>query len=227
MNHVLAPQAGKEPHMINFGGKKDEGDKNRGISEAMRSMSDQIGRQAQEIKRLQEALETAQQDAAAAEKARKALAEAEARMAQMEAELKQLKEQLAATSATSGSKSASGAGEETTTTSSSITGSISGAFGVSGVFKIGSSTPEASPPTTRGLQIGGIAYVQKAGGKNLRLRSAPGLESTVIDGLPPGTKLTLLAGPQEKDGYPWWQIRTADGREGWVAGTELVTDENQ
>lgn len=39
--------------MINFGGKKDEGDKNQGISEAMRSMSDQIGRQAQEIKRLQ------------------------------------------------------------------------------------------------------------------------------------------------------------------------------
>ncbi len=215
--------------MINFGGKKDEGDKNQGISEAMRSMSDQIGRQAQEIKRLQEALETAQQDAAAAEKVRKALADAETRMAQMEAELKQLKDQLAATGtgAASGGKSASASGGETTTTSGSITGSVSGAFGTSGVLKIGPSTPAADTPTTGGLHIGGTAYVQKAGGKNLRLRSAPGLESTVLDGLPPGTKLTLLAGPHEKDGYPWWQIRTTDGREGWVAGTELVTDENQ
>ncbi len=215
--------------MINFGGKKDEGNENRGISEAMRSMSDQIGRQAQEIKRLQEALETAQQDAAAAEKVRKALAEAEARMAQMEAELKQLREQLAATSAGTaiGGKAASASGGETTTAPGGITGSVSGAFGASGVLKIGPSTPAAASPSTSGLQIGGIAYVQKAGGKNLRLRSAPGLESTVLDGLPPGTKLTLLAGPQEKDGYPWWQIRTADGREGWVAGTELVTDENQ
>lgn len=42
--------------MINFGGKKEEGDKNEAISQAMRSMSDQIGRQAQEIKRLQEEL---------------------------------------------------------------------------------------------------------------------------------------------------------------------------
>ncbi len=213
--------------MINFGGKKDEGDKNQGISEAMRSMSDQIGRQAQEIKRLQEALEAAQQDAAAAEKVRKALADAETRMAQMEAELKQLKDQRATTGAASGGKSASASGEETTTTPGSITGSVSGAFGTSGVLKIGPSTPAADTPATGGLRIGGTAYVQKAGGKNLRLRSAPGLESTVLDGLPPGTKLTLLAGPHEKDGYPWWQIRTADGREGWVAGTELVTDENQ
>ncbi len=220
--------------MINFGGKKDEGDKNQGISEAMRSMSDQIGRQAQEIKRLQEALETAQQDAAAAEKVRKALADAETRMAQMEAELKRLKDQLAATGtgASSGGKSASTSGGETTTAPGSITGSVSGAFGTSGVLKIGPGTPATSTlatdtPATGGLHIGGTAYVQKAGGKNLRLRSAPGLESTVLDGLPPGTKLTLLAGPHEKDGYPWWQIRTADGREGWVAGTELVTDENQ
>lgn len=211
--------------MINFGGKKNEGDTNEGISQAMRSMSDQIGRQAQEIKRLQEELESAQQDAAAAEKARKALAAAEARMAQMEAELKQLKEQLAAATtagaaAATGGKSASAPAE-----SSSVASAISSALGSGGAVKIGPSTPApaAAAPAAGGLQIGGVAYVQKAGGKNLRLRNAPGLDSTVLDGLPPGTQLTLLAGPQEKDGYPWWRIRTADGREGWVAGTELVT----
>jgi hypothetical protein len=35
--------------------------------------------------------------------------------------------------------------------------------------------------------------------------------------------MTLLEGPVQDDGYPWWRIRTVDGREGWVAGTELVT----
>ncbi|WP_298817227.1 SH3 domain-containing protein [Chloroflexus sp.] len=210
--------------MINYGSKKEEGGASEGIGVAMRSMSEQIGRQAQEIKRLQEALEAAQQDAAAAEKARASLAEAEARMAQMEAELKRLQAQLAAATASaptesSGGKSVAGSGE-----SGGIAGAIAGALGGSGAVKIGPATPTASPSTDGGLQIGGVAYVQKAGGKNLRRRQAPGLDSTVLDCLPPGTQLTLLAGPQEKDGYPWWHIRTSDGREGWVAGTELVTE---
>ena len=65
--------------------------------------------------------------------------------------------------------------------------------------------------------------MRNAGGKNLRRRNAPDLQSKVLDGLPPGTRLTLLAGPDEEDGYHWWHIRTDDGREGWVAGEELVT----
>ncbi|MGQ9612410.1 MAG: SH3 domain-containing protein [Chloroflexus sp.] len=142
------------------------------------------------------------------------MAEAEARLAQMEAELKRLRDQQA--TASTGGKAVN------PTASAANIGDAIGALGSSGVVKIGLSTPAATP-TTGGLQVGGVAYVQKAGGKNLRLRSAPGLDSTVLDGLPLGTQLTLLAGPQEKDGYPWWQIRTSDGREGWVAGTELVT----
>lgn len=74
-----------------------------------------------------------------------------------------------------------------------------------------------------GLAVGATAWVQQAGGKNLRRRSAPGLNSQVHDGLAPGTQLTLLEGPVAADGYHWWRIRAADGREGWVAGEELVT----
>lgn len=74
-----------------------------------------------------------------------------------------------------------------------------------------------------GLAVGATAWVQKAGGKNLRRRSAPGLNSQVHDGLTPGTQLTLLEGPVAADGYHRWRIRAADGREGWVAGEELVT----
>jgi uncharacterized protein YgiM (DUF1202 family) len=74
-----------------------------------------------------------------------------------------------------------------------------------------------------GLAVGITAFVQKAGGKNLRLRNGPGLDTNAFDGLAPGTSMTLLEGPIDKDGYPWWRIKTTDGREGWVAGTELLT----
>lgn len=74
-----------------------------------------------------------------------------------------------------------------------------------------------------GLAVGATAWVQQAGGKSLRRRSAPGLSTQVYDGLAPGTQLTLLEGPVAADGYHWWRIRAADGREGWVAGEELVT----
>ncbi|MBC8160634.1 MAG: SH3 domain-containing protein [Roseiflexaceae bacterium] len=79
------------------------------------------------------------------------------------------------------------------------------------------------PTSKPGLAAGGTAYVAQAGGKSLRMRNQPGLETTVLDGLAPGTQMTLLGGPQEKDGYSWWNIRTADGREGWVAGNDLRT----
>ncbi|NWG19778.1 MAG: SH3 domain-containing protein [Chloroflexi bacterium] len=76
---------------------------------------------------------------------------------------------------------------------------------------------------TAGMAVGATAWVQKAGGKGLRRRGAPGLNSEVHDSLAPGTQLTLLEGPVAADGYHWWRIRAADGREGWVAGEELVT----
>ena len=37
-----------------------------------------------------------------------------------------------------------------------------------------------------------------------------------------GTTLVVLDGPEEADGYTWWQVRTPDGAEGWAAGTWLV-----
>ena len=73
-----------------------------------------------------------------------------------------------------------------------------------------------------GLGVGAAAWVREEGGKNLRRRSGPGTSSDVLDTLPPGTQVALLEGPTETDGYHWWKIRIGDGREGWVAGEELV-----
>jgi uncharacterized protein YgiM (DUF1202 family) len=73
------------------------------------------------------------------------------------------------------------------------------------------------------LKVGGSAWVRRAGGQGLNRRDAPGLNSNVLDSFPIGTQLTLLEGPSPADNYTWWRVRAGDGREGWVAGEELVT----
>jgi hypothetical protein len=74
-----------------------------------------------------------------------------------------------------------------------------------------------------GLSAGASAWVTRAGGLPLRMRSGPGLNQSVIDRLQPGTQMTLQDGPRQSDGHAWWHIRTTDGREGWVAGEDLRT----
>jgi hypothetical protein len=77
--------------------------------------------------------------------------------------------------------------------------------------------------STGGLAPGGTAWVTRAGGLPLRLRSGPSLEGKILDRLAPGTQMTLVEGPRQADGHAWWHIRTTDNREGWVAGEELRT----
>lgn len=179
------------------------------IAQAMKAMSDQIGKQAQTIKQLEAQLAEAKSNAAVSSATSEALAAAQAQLKQMHDEMENLKTKAAAPAA---GKAA--AGSVGVTKVGAGTGAVPSLGGV------------GNPPVTTvtgGLSVGVKAYVQKAGGKNLRLRDAAGLESHVIAGLAPGTELSLISGPVEKDGYPWWHIRTDDGREGWVAGTELVT----
>ena len=86
--------------------------------------------------------------------------------------------------------------------------------------------PEAAPPRQTGLRVGGIAYVRQTGGMPLRMRSAPRITpDNIVSRLPMGTRLTLLEGPQAADGYDWWSVRTPNGHTGWVAGSELVTED--
>src|SRR5689334_1511571 len=63
-----------------------------------------------------------------------------------------------------------------------------------------------------GLSAGASAWVTRAGGLPLRMRSGPGLSQSVIDRLQPGTQMTLQDGPHQSDGHAWWHIRTTDGR---------------
>lgn len=79
-----------------------------------------------------------------------------------------------------------------------------------------------SERTIRRLETGATAWVTQVGGLPLRLRSGPSLEADVIDRLKPGTQLTLVEGPIFDTGHSWWRINVTDGRQGWVAGDQLV-----
>jgi hypothetical protein len=205
--------------MLGFGNNKqaeEEKARQEQIAQAMKAMSDQIGKQAQTIQQLESQLAENASIPSISSATAEALAAAQAELKQMHDEMEKMK---ASAADPSGGKSSAPAPH----------GGI-GAIGDIGGAKSGSDAPavsqgaaEIAHAATGGLSVGATAYVQKAGGKNLRLRDAAGLESNAFDALHPGTQLTLLAGPVDKDGYAWWHIRAADGREGWVAGSELVT----
>ncbi|MFW5771690.1 MAG: hypothetical protein ACOCZH_00095 [Phototrophicaceae bacterium] len=56
--------------------------------------------------------------------------------------------------------------------------------------------------------------------EQLNVRQRPSVDSPLNGGfLVRGEYVRILAGPLEADGLAWWQVRTADGRAGWVAGT--------
>ena len=66
------------------------------------------------------------------------------------------------------------------------------------------------------------AWVTRAQGRGLRLRAGAGTDQAIVEVLPIGTQMTLLEGPQQIGDTPWWRVRTTGGKEGWVAGNNLV-----
>jgi hypothetical protein len=50
----------------------------------------------------------------------------------------------------------------------------------------------------------------------LNVRTAPSTRADVVAQLATGDVVTLLAGSQEAEGFFWWEVSTADGRQGWV-----------
>ncbi len=77
--------------------------------------------------------------------------------------------------------------------------------------------PPVSPTPTR-VPTG---VVTGTAGGGLWLRAAPGFSGETLIVLPEGTVVQLLEGQQEVDGTLWQQVRTEDGREGWVAASYL------
>ncbi len=64
--------------------------------------------------------------------------------------------------------------------------------------------------------------VANTSGFGLNLRSGPSISYSVITGLPEGTKMSVIGGPVQADGYTWWNITGSYGT-GWSAVGEWLT----
>jgi ABC-type transporter Mla subunit MlaD len=197
--------------------KKEEAEKKK-IGETIQNLSDQVGdlkRKANETEKehearvaaLQKQLDEARRQAtnaasAAADKSQDALLDAQRQIRELEARVATMANQKASSE--------------------------------KDIFDtIAANTPTAAAPVAAapavlgavgGFTIGSVVYVKRAGGKNLRRRSGPGLKTEVLGAYEPGTALTLKAGPVPADDYEWWHVSSVDGTEGYVAGSELSTD---
>ena len=76
-------------------------------------------------------------------------------------------------------------------------------------------TPAIAPPSDT-IAVGGYARVAASAG--LSFRQTPGTGGALIQVLDAGTVLEVIDGPEEVDGYTWWQLRKSDDeQEGWSA----------
>ena len=193
---------------------KDEEEK-RQMVEGMQSMSDQIaalGKQLAdknaEIDRLQKATSGATADTSALQAAHQQVADLQGQLSELQRKMAEDKatQEANAVVADRIRKQQEAARAKAATAAPPASGAAAAT---------------SAPAASGGIAVGGTAYVTRAGGMPLRLRSGAGLNHEVVDRLPPGTQMTLLEGPHQADNHAWWHIRTTDGREGWVAGEEL------
>lgn len=81
-------------------------------------------------------------------------------------------------------------------------------------------TAEPTPFTE--IAPGATVVVKGTGGAGLNLRQQPSTGARLVGSYNEGAELTVLDGPEEANGYVWWQLRAKDGKEGWGAANWLV-----
>ena len=79
-------------------------------------------------------------------------------------------------------------------------------------------TPTPTPSGTSGFAPGSTIEIANP---DLYLRSAAGFNSVVLARMKLGTRGTVLAGPVQSDGHPWYKIQTAAYGTGWASGKYL------
>ena len=212
-----------------FGGNNDDMKK---VGEDMQKLSEQIGALQQKLAAKTSEADNLRNQAAQGAGATVALQDAEAQMEVLRNQLKEMRDQPAQSAASSAELDAAHAQiqalqSQLSTLQQSASSRTADGISVGGKSGSSSSSVAASAPTATtsagGLAAGASAWVTRAGGLPLRLRSGPSLSESVVDRLQPGTQMTLQEGPKQADGHGWWHIRTADGKEGWVAGEDLRT----
>ncbi len=202
-----------------FGGNKDE---MKQVGEDMQKLSEQIGALQQKLAAKTTEADSLRTQAAQNAGASVALQDAEAQMEVLRNQVKEMQAKPAQSAATSAELDTARAQIQALQSQLSSLQQSAGSKVADGI-SIGGKSTAASSPVVGGLAAGASAWVTRAGGLPLRLRSGPSLGDSVIGRLQPGTQMTLLEGPKQADGHGWWHIRTSDGKEGWVAGEDLRT----
>jgi len=72
------------------------------------------------------------------------------------------------------------------------------------------------------VMVGTTVEVSGTGTDQLRVRVAPGLTQETVATLEDGTRIRITGGPEASDGHNWWQVKTEEGQEGWVADDWLA-----
>ena len=99
--------------------------------------------------------------------------------------------------------------------------------GFSGELPLLPAAPEETPERqacemAEPLVVGGYAII--AGSVNINYRAEAGLGGSRLGTLASGTVLEVVEGPEEADGYDWWQVRNViQSIDGWLAEGGLVS----
>ena len=204
-----------------FGGNNDDMKK---VGEDMQKLSEQIGALQQKLAAKTSEADSLRTQAAQGAGATVALQDAEAQMDVLRNQLKDMQNKPAQNPAASADLDAAHAQIQALQSQLAALQQSAGSTSGEGI-SVGTKSVAAVAATAApgGLAAGVSAWVTRAGGLPLRLRSGPSLSASVIDRLQPGTQMTLQDGPHDADGHAWWQIRTEDGKAGWVAGEDLRT----
>lgn len=71
------------------------------------------------------------------------------------------------------------------------------------------------------LSVGDTVKVAGTGGAGLNMRAGAGTGHAKVKTLAEGSSVEIIGGPQEADGYTWWQVRDGVGTTGWVVQAYL------
>jgi hypothetical protein len=77
-----------------------------------------------------------------------------------------------------------------------------------------------TPAATSLISVGGYVRVVNTESTGLRMRVGAGLTHATIDTLQDGDRLRVVGGPENADGFVWWQLEH-DGALGWCASEWL------
>lgn len=73
------------------------------------------------------------------------------------------------------------------------------------------------------IQVGDTVQVYGTSPGCLNIRQSYSTSASVVTCVPDGTQLTVIGGPQNNNGYTWWNVKMSSGVSGWAVSNYLQT----